>query len=175
MNENKSCSTRMNNKGYSMVEMIIIIAIVAILSALSFITVNIIYTAKVKAAGTTFNTQLSHLSSLTKAQSPELAMKLYYKDTENKYYIQYGTYDGSVFTADPDTAEVGLSNSITFYYTAEGSASETKVDSAGVIIKFNKSDGAVTSGAGNYRIAKGESGASYSIVLNRNTGSHYIK
>lgn len=180
MNKTKtSCSTRRNNKGYSMVEMIIVIAIVAILSALSFITVNIIYSAKAKAAGNTLNSQLSNLASLTKAQDPSLAMRLYYRDTEEKYYIQYGTYDGAIFNVNTDTAEVGLSDSVTIYYKAEGSSSdETKVEDAGllgVVIQFNKSDGAVKYGAGTYRIAKGEDGFSYSILLNRNTGSHYIK
>ena len=180
----RSCPEKLNHKGYSMVEMIIIIAIVAILSALSFITVNIIYSAKATAAGNSFNTQLSHLASLTKAQDASLAIKLYYKTSEKKYYIQYGNIDSSnTFVKDTGVTEVGLSNSITIYYTPEGSDptdpdSETKIDNdsdTAVIIKFNKSDGAVAMGAGNYRIAKGENGASYSIALNRNTGSHYIK
>lgn len=175
----RSCPEKLNHKGYSMVEMIIIIAIVAILSALSFITVNIIYSAKATAAGNSFNTQLSHLASLTKAQDASLAIKLYYKTSEKKYYIQYGNIDSSnTFVKDTGVTEVGLSNSITIYYTPEGSSDETKIDNdsdTAVIIKFNKSDGAVAMGAGNYRIAKGENGASYSIALNRNTGSHYIK
>lgn len=179
MNKTKrSYPEKLNNKGYSMVEMIIVIAIVAILSALSFITVNIIYSAKVTAAGNSFNTQLSHLASLTKAQDASLAMQLYYDDSEKKYYIQYGTYDsaGGFSATGSSEPKVGLSNSITIYYTAENTSTEVKVDDGNpIVIKFNKSDGAVTMGAGNYRIAKGENGASYSIALNRNTGSHYIK
>ncbi len=174
---NRCSKQSLNNRGYSMVEMIIVIAIVAILSALSFLTVNIIYSAKATAAGDAFNTQLSRLASLTKAQDANLAMKLYYNDTEKKYYLQYGTYDGSSFTADADMDEVGLSDGVTIYYTPSDTSSETKIDStnSGVIIKFNKSDGSVMYGAGSYRIAKGENGNSYSIVLNKNTGSHYTK
>lgn len=179
MNKTKTgCPKKLNHKGYSMVEMIIVIAIVAILSALSFITVNIIYSAKVTAAGNSLNTQLSHLASLTKAQDASLAMQLYYRTSEKKYYIRYGTFSGSTFTPDTGVTEVGLSNSISIYYTAQGSSTEVKIDNDSdhaVVIKYNKSDGAVAMGAGNYRIAKGENGASYNIALNRNTGSHYIK
>ncbi len=57
------------NKGYTLVEMLIVIAIMAIVSGMAFVTIGIIYQAKYNAAIDTLNTQMDSLWIKTKALS----------------------------------------------------------------------------------------------------------
>ena len=176
--KNKYSAVISNQKGYSMVEMVIVIAIIAVLSAVSFTTVSAIYTAKANSAGNTLDSQMAYLASMTKAQDASLAMLLYYDTSDGTYYMQQGKVDDTgAFTADTTKDKVALSNSIGLFYKAAGSTSESLVDDTGEIIRFSKSDGSVMDGAGTYRITKrGASGKTVlSVVLNKNTGSHYTK
>lgn len=182
-NRKKRCSA--NNKGYSVVEMVIVIAIIAILSAVGFLTINIVYGAKVSSAKNTLNSQLSYLSNLTKAQDPGLTAWLYYDDTDKVYKIKYGLYDGATFTENASQDPVTFSDSILIYYKDEA-GDRNVISTTGRLIQFNKSDGAVLAGAGTYDIIKnirnvhpdsasGSEAVSVSIVLNKSTGSHFAK
>lgn len=174
-----------NNKGYSVVEMVIVIAIIAILSAVGFLTINIVYGAKVSSAKNTLNSQLSYLSNMTKAQDPNLTAWLYYDDTDDVYKIEYGLYDGYTFTKNTSQDPVTFADAILIYYTDEA-GNRSVIDTPGRFIKFNKSDGAVLVGAGTYDIIKnprhiepassdGSESVAVSIVLNKSTGSHFAK
>ncbi len=57
------------NKGYTLVEALIVIAIMAVVSGLAFVTIGIIYQAKYNAAIDTFETQIDSLWIKTKALS----------------------------------------------------------------------------------------------------------
>lgn len=57
------------NKGYTLVETLIVIAIMAIVSAMAFVTIGVIYKAKYNAAIDTFETQINSLWIKTKALS----------------------------------------------------------------------------------------------------------
>lgn len=159
-----------------MVEFIIVIAIVGIMSALGFVTINIVFSAKASAAGNTLISQMTYLESMTKAQDPNLAMELYFDDSESRYYIRYGTVDDAgVFTENTSIDKVSVSNSIRIFYTPT-SGSRAEIDSStSVVIQFNKSDGSVKMGSGTYEVCKNKKTTGYSIALNKNTGSHYIK
>ncbi len=175
-----------DNGGYSMVEMIIVIAIILILSAVGFLTINIVYGAKVSSARNTINSQFSYLSNMTRAQNPDLALKLYYDTTDGLYVMEYGTYNGAAFTAIATEEPVSLPDSILLFYTKEGSSTRRVIDDSGVYIKFNKSDGSVLYGEGTYDVVKsasnrkpdevdGSERAAATIALNKSTGSHYAK
>lgn len=187
-NRKKRCSA--NNKGYSVVEMVIVIAIIVILSAVGFLTINIVYGAKVSSAKNTLNSQMSYLSNMTKAQDPGLAAWLYYDDTADVYKIKYGIYvssggGGYSFTANASQDPVTFSDSILIYYT-DDAGNKDVIGTAGRFIQFNKSDGAVLVGSGTYDIIKnprhvhpdnasGNEAVATSIVLNKSTGSHFAK
>jgi len=57
------------NKGYTLVEMLIVIAIMAIVSGMAFVTIGIVYQAKYNAAIDTLNSQMDSLWIKTKALS----------------------------------------------------------------------------------------------------------
>lgn len=154
-----------NNKGYSMVEMIICVAIISVLGALGFLTMNIVYTAKANSAVNTFQTQFATLKTMTEAQDAKTAFRLFYDDTEEQYYIEYGTWDGSAFTASTTKADVALSDRVAVYYKESSSTTESIVNTTGVIVQYNKSDGSVLKGAGTYRFAKSNNKAITDLVL----------
>ncbi|MGN0154494.1 MAG: prepilin-type N-terminal cleavage/methylation domain-containing protein [Lachnospiraceae bacterium] len=58
-----------NNKGYTLIEVIIVIAIMAILSGMAFVTLGIVKKAKMNAAVESFDNQISSLQVQTKAVS----------------------------------------------------------------------------------------------------------
>lgn len=153
-----------NNKGYSMVEMIIVIAIIAVLGTLGMLTMNIVYTAKANSAVNSLKTQFSTLKTMTEAQSPKTAMRLYYDTAKKMYYAEYGTYDAdsSTFTAYTDAATkkvVAFPDRVAIYYTdATGTeriiGEQDASNQTSVLVMYNKADGSMLLGAGSYRIAK---------------------
>ncbi len=152
-----------NNKGYSMVEMIIVIAIIAVLGGLGMLTMNIVYTAKANSVVNNVKSQLSSLKTMTEAKSADTAMALYYDKTEEMYVAEFGTYDLSASKFTGSDNKVKFSDRAVIYYMAEGATTERVVGEKGdsgydfakaVLIMFNKADGSVRHGAGTYRIAK---------------------
>jgi prepilin-type N-terminal cleavage/methylation domain-containing protein len=107
------------NKGYSLVEMIIVIAIIAIMAGGSMVTVTLINSAKAKEAGVTLDSEVAALVAQSKSQVPNLgtaydvngdgakddldekaSKKLnfaiaVYKNTDGKYYIAHGYYNST--------------------------------------------------------------------------------
>lgn len=172
----------MNNKGYSMVEMMIVIAIIGVLSALSLGTWRSVENANYRKAVSTLESEMRTLRQATMAQDPSMALKLY-KGSDDVYYVVRGTYDGTDFTepaegsalADLDYFKYqGTSNPVTILkrgsITYEGAA----VDANGVIIQFNKSDGSVrqNSGAGEYSVLRRNGNLVTTIHLSLTTGMY---
>lgn len=88
--------TRRDNKGYTLVEMVVVIAIVAILAAMATISVTLIHSAKAKEAAITFDNDIATLVTRSKNQDiPETEKANGYKyhaikitsDASGYYYI----------------------------------------------------------------------------------------
>ncbi len=196
------------NKGYTLVEMLIVIAIMAILAGLSMFSVGIIRDAKRSAAVNAFDNQLSSCLVKTKATSEVAAstdkvvcMYVYKRTigTKSNYCIKIGyeVTDGVQDISKKDgsgnpivvgaSATYATANSVDTNWDAVLPKDVTDIDfngtsiGLGKIIKFNKSDGSVSSGgAGTYTFYKGgtkdSGGTAYaSIYLDEKTGNHYIK
>lgn len=100
------------NKGYSLVEMIIVIAIIAVMSGASMVTITLINSAKAKEAGVTFDSEISALAAKSKSQVVKFDINddgnvdkaditlcrgyyfaiAVYQGTDGKYYISHGFY-----------------------------------------------------------------------------------
>jgi prepilin-type N-terminal cleavage/methylation domain-containing protein len=135
------------NKGYSLVEMIIVIAIIAVMSAAAMVTVTLINSAKAKEAGVTFDSELAALVAESKSQvvkfdinndgavddtDTTLCKDYYfaiavYQATDGKYYISHGYYknDGTkkeyIALADENTNNgkgTCISSRVSIDYTA---------------------------------------------------------
>ena len=95
-----------NNKGYSLVEMIICIAVIAILSGVAMVTVSLIHSAKAKEASVSFTSELSDIAIKSKNQIvmikdeddnivkyPDYSYCLKLYKTDGRFYIKKGYYN----------------------------------------------------------------------------------
>ena len=119
------------NKGYSLVEMIIVIAIIAVMSAAAMVTITLINSAKAKEASVTLDSEISALVARAKSQIPtfddgsgtveqhrdyNFAIAVY--KTDSKFYIAKGYYKmedsgKKIFqTFDADNANSGKGQSL---------------------------------------------------------------
>lgn len=82
------------NKGYSLVETIIVIAIIGIVSVMAMASVSMIRSAKCKDAAVVFDSEISELIAKAKSMNDSSGMYAIriWKDGEN-YYIQRGKVD----------------------------------------------------------------------------------
>lgn len=187
------------NKGYTLIEMIIVIAIMAILSGVAVVTLNVIQQAKCNAAVNTFDNQISNLWIQTKALSQGKVQSTsdradaggYYpmcmivmKNVDDSDDIKNGSYemilgyeDGSGFIKKESLAV--LTEIVSIRYTPSPGSTYSAVTGADgtttqMLIEFNKSDGSVKYGAGTYDIIYNNSVVA-SIYLDSVTGNHYVK
>lgn len=182
------------NKGYTLVEVIIVIAIMAILASMSFVTLGIIKQAKCNTAASNLNDQIGSLLVKTRALSEAKTDKLCllirknsatvtYADgtnaRKNSFSVILGTENGSSFTEkEADTAEVTLPDLITIDYTPSDSTQICPVSGVDkesyMIIEFNKANGSVRYGAGDYDIKYNGSTVA-TVHLDAATGSHKVE
>lgn len=184
------------NKGYTLIEMIIVIAIMAILAGVAVVTLNVIQQAKCNAAVNTFDNQIGNLWIQTKALSQgkeqtnpsghrtddgatyPMCMQIK-KNADDAYEIFIGYYDGGFI--EKESLAV-LTNIVKVKYTESDSAQRhpTLTSASGgseteqMFIEFNKSDGSVIYGAGTYDIIYNNDIVA-SIYLDSITGNHYVK
>ena len=176
------------NKGYTLIEMIIVIAIMAILTAVAFVTLGVIHQAKCNAAVNSLDNQIGSLWIKTKAISqgktqtsptssePGAAYPLCMQLCKNvdstddirdgSYEIILGYEDGTNFI-QKEKVEAQRHSTLTSSPNADGTTDN-------ILIEFNKSDGSVKYGAGTYEVIYNNSTVA-SIYLDSITGNHYIK
>ena len=176
------------NKGYTLIEMIIVIAIMAILSGLAVVSLNLISKARARDAVQTFNSQLSNLWLRTKSTAAtQKSMRAVLEncheaDEDDRNYV-FTISDSTVNDAgatiwqDEDTTTLKKWDKyITIEYTASPTGQMPTENATGKwIIQFDKATGAVVKGAGTYAF-KDKSGSVIATVhLDAVTGNHYIK
>ena len=185
------------NKGYTLIELIIVIAIMMILSGMTFVTLGIIKDAKRSAAANTFNNQISSCLIKTKAISdvvsttpaPALCMVVE-KRTDGAYAIMIGYDQGSKVTLDSagvteldpndDThCEAVLPKEVeSIVYTPSETAQKCSFATDDkMVIQFIKSYGSLKYGAGKYdfHTTKNQTDQVYATInLDKVSGKHDI-
>lgn len=179
------------NRGYTLIEVIIVVAIMAILAGMSFVTLGIIRNAKAQAAATTLNDQIGSLliktQALSEAKNSTLCLKIQYNDADvtyadnttaraGTYSLILGYHNGNNFVPKvADTAEATLSDLITIEYTSKDKTpcNITGANDKNMYIEFNKSNSSVRYGSGAYTIKLDDRVMSY-VVLDAATGNHYV-
>lgn len=192
------------NKGYTLVEMIVVLAIIAILSGLSFVTLGIINQARYNSAAETLSEQMGSLLVKTKALSKaekDTTCMVIVKTTASPVSRNIGTYslilgkdtarNGASVVLETDPAiEATLPKILDqVAYTPAPDASQqsaligttvTNVNSnitQGEIVgylEFNKSNGSVRYGAGAYSLYY-QGRVVATVHLDASTGNHYVK
>lgn len=182
------------NKGYSLIELIIVMAIVVILTGAAMITITVIHNAKAREAATTFEGALSDLQQNTKGkmcvvadtEQPDyrFALAVYKKGT--KYYVKKGYYKGnnldmskatSYVFVDAENGSGGNGESFSAYvkvtYT-DASKTEreiTELSDKPVYIIYDR-QGCCIYGDGSYNFYRNNKNELLNtVVLNKN-GSH---
>lgn len=190
------------NKGYTLIEMLIVIAIMAILSGVAFVTLGVMRQAKYNASISAFQTQLSNLWIQTKAISQSkvqasptssensakyplcMIVTLNEDDTDDvrngSFVVKSGYNLGSDFDENEDLTT--LTHLVKIKYTPTNSKQvhdKTNLDGSGyiagdLIIQYNKSDGSVKYGAGTYDFYYNDRVVG-TVHLDSVTGNHYVK
>lgn len=190
------------NKGYTLVEMLIVLAIMAVLTGVALVTLGVMNQAKYNASINTFQTQLSNLWVQTKAVSQSkvqttskgtgdaalypLCMTVTLNedasdDIRNGSYVMNTGYNKDSNVSEKEQMAI-LTHLVKIKYIPSKSGQvhgKTSIDGEGfitgsVVIQFNKSDGSVKYGAGLYEFYYNDRVVG-SVYLDPVTGKHYIK
>ncbi|MBR6173950.1 MAG: prepilin-type N-terminal cleavage/methylation domain-containing protein [Eubacterium sp.] len=190
-----------NDRGYSLVEMIIVIAIIAIVATLAIVSITLIHSARAKEAAVTVDEEIATLITKSKNMKCEkgsdwqYAARIYYHVDDQKYYFQKGYYNTSTKQYDfttGDTESDGKGKSLTGYVdvkfngTREILSDDLKTTGSQVIAANNameiksvvwgvpirfNKDGSCATGYGNYSFLK-KNGNEVANDYIRQNGSH---
>ena len=186
-----------DNKGYSLVEMIIVMAIIAVMTGAAMVTISILHNAKAREASLTLDSALSEMQQNAKGkmcvvsdvEQPDYRYALaIYKDG-GKYYVKKGYYigNGSDMTAKTsyvfvDSENVNRGKGETFsayvdvkYLDSSGTTHDISgLDANPVYIIYDR-QGMCIYGDGKYQFYRTKNDILLNtVVLNKN-GSHTTK
>ena len=135
-----------DNKGFSLVELIVVIAIMSILTGVSVLSIRSATGTYVKQCTANIESQINNTRHMTMAKN-KVKLKIYV-DSNGVYYADMEVYasDSSTTPESTTTTKVGKS-SVDVYFTTDTSMADTsfkKVDSTNpIIIEFDRSSGAL--------------------------------
>ena len=185
-----------DNKGYTLIVMIIVIAIIAIMTGAAMVTITILHNAKAKEASITLETALSETQKNAKGkmcvvadtQQPDYKFALAVYKSGSKYYVKKGYYIGngndmslnsSYVFDDSENANSGKGESFSAYVKVkykDSSGTEqdiTGIDEKPVYIIYDR-QGMCIYGDGQYEFYRNSKDSLLNtVVLNKN-GSHTL-
>ncbi|SEF52508.1 prepilin-type N-terminal cleavage/methylation domain-containing protein [Eubacterium ruminantium] len=189
-----------SNKGFSLIEMIIVLAIIAVVSTMSVISIGIINSAKAKDAASVFDSEVASTHAKAKGMAADVdgngtisdseleytyALKLYKVAGKSEYYLATGYAKwqpgGVLVFVNTSTANGGLGRNLSSYVkirytgTLETGVQVNDYDpgTTGVIIMFNRR-GECILGDGEYEFQK-TNGNTVARKYIRANGSHGSK
>lgn len=135
---------RRKNKGYSLVEMIIVLAIIAIVAGVSLLSITLIHSARAKEAAVTVDSEIATLITKSKnmqCDKPgcQYAARIYRDEDSGKYYYQKGYYDpnagtnGKYIFTGTDSAGDGKGTSLSAYVVVKYTGVQNIVDADGTV------------------------------------------
>lgn len=185
---------KLNNEGYSLIELIIVIAIIVVLTGAAALTVGTINSARAREAAVTFESELATFISSSKNKACDVngdgiisdeelnttssALKIYEED--ERFYVQKVVKWNGYYTSNPvyekannahDGKGTRLSSNVVVKYTPIG-GTEQAIGSGNnaVYIEFSK-NGSCVVGAGTYTFYKTDGTKISTVTINKN-GSH---
>ncbi|MDD6156095.1 MAG: type II secretion system protein [Lachnospiraceae bacterium] len=133
---------RQNNRGYSLVELVVVIAIMAVLTGFVVLSVSMISTKKAKQCRDELESKLEYVRTVNLSKSATVAN--IYKNAEGEYVLKLKT---TVKGVETETEYPLDSKGCTMRYSKEVTAvySDTlpEVDDTGIFIEFDRSSGAI--------------------------------
>ena len=128
---------KLNNKGFTLVELIVVIAILGVLAGTMSYSVNQIFSNRIRKFANEYDTMLTRCRVETLCGSPAPTTVKLWLDADGHYYA--ALYQNG---AETEREKLGDSN-VTCTYTA-GGVSGT-IDASGLDLAFNRSTGALDS------------------------------
>lgn len=167
-----------DNKGYSLIEVIISITIMAIISCVCFLSYAAATQNEPQKVRSDIETRCNYLRDIVKAKSQDNAALLFKSSSDDKYYYARGTYtvadgfksfDGAqdpsaliAGTNETSADTVSFGKKVDIYYNSaveaskgDGISGAALLDgSSYVLFRYSKKDGSVISGGGSYYVSK---------------------
>lgn len=170
-----------NNKGMSLIEIIIVIAILAILTVGTLGGINYIRYGNAKECAYEINAALDkvRMEAMSRAEKPYL----YLYEFDNSYYMRQSTASASAELLNETGVRLGNKQLRLFYQTTLSAEQEITGFTGGTYMKlgFDKSTGGISSNSAdssyyNKIIIKDADGTvRYTITLIKATGKHYVE
>lgn len=158
-----------NNKGFSLVEMIIVIAIIAIVTSAAFFGFGYLSMADCKKCANRINSGLSTAKSKTMAEVDQMNMFLYrYNDD---FYIKYDTSD--TITKDGDAEKIGNGSISITTYSVSGTTTVLQNGSEPVKVTISRKDGSYKTAPQSFLVSSGD--VSKTVYLVTETGKHFVE
>ena len=159
-----------NNKGFSLVEFIVVIGIIAIVTSAAFYGFGYLSMADCKKCASRINSGLSTARSQTMKNVQPVHMFLYRYDGD--YYIKYDEND--TITKDTDAEKIG-NGKVTVTVNAIGGTSSTILQDGSdpVKITISRKDGHYISGPQSITVSA--DGVTKEIYLVTDTGKHFVR
>lgn len=167
-------SIRKDNKGFSLVEMLVVVAIIAIVSSISIRMVGYLRLANSEKTVQTISKMVTKQQAL--CMSKDEKPYLYIYKLGGEYYLTFSTVDCSGFSGSVmvnDGKPISSGNTVITMVDAAGSETEIKGDK---FIKIAyKSDGLFNDAKTNCREIKVTSGSTTTIKLIMHTGKNIVE
>ncbi len=186
-----------NNKGYSLIELVIVIAIIAILAAMALVSVTIIHSARAKDSALKLDSEVAEVLTKSKNMTPGSDLEyslVVYRDSNDKVNICQATFDknSGTYTLDTESNIVLPSQVNVSFNGVNYKDGTTSLEDANKSSKYNGSDdkisadsdeyvhirfdkkGSCLSGYGLFKFYK-KNGNVVSKVTIRQNGSHEVK
>lgn len=131
-----------NNKGFSLLEMIIVIAILAVVASVSFVGLGYLYSTNIKSSVKKINSSLLKTQNYTMAKSNggrDVYMRIN-QASDGNYYIEYWRVSGETRVKIQDDEKIGKKNLTVTCHKDDGSTATVSVGSP-VDVYFNRSTG----------------------------------
>lgn len=168
----KSMCGKLNNRGFSLVELIIVVLIMAILAGGAVMSVSVIHDADVPAASKKLVAALTSARSYTTSKSRDTIWLELYKESGG-YYVQICQGDKSTPASAEVLSKEKIGGSLLTLkikeLKADGTAHEVNItDSNSVKFNFIKATGALTENYTDITITNG--GKTENIIVIKETG-----
>lgn len=169
---------QINNKGYSLVELVIVIAIIALIISTVFYSVVMVFGANAKSCANNIQRAIADCKVTTMGKSSAY-MELY-RDTDQNVYTKMYVMDSSSTYVEAEPQKVGTGRVYVAYtpVTPSGPGAETELTAGNKIeIRFDRATGGFAKDAGGktYEKIHVQAGSkNYEIVLTELTGKSEV-